>query len=619
MAALTVGRVDGWSVACAASTAAGALAATPTLGWFAPGLDVPLGMGAGAVGVAAAVLRSRLLICVGLGLLAACLGQRSVDGLEEPPVVGPVQAEVTLVSDPEPARGGGVRADVRLGHKRLALLAYRSPAAALVDRLAGEKVIVAGEVRSRGHYERRMIARHLAGRLDVDAVVGWREGHGVTRAANTLRGALANGASSLSQRHQSLLTGLVLGDDRHQPPEMTQAFRDAGLSHLLAVSGGDVAVVLALAGPVLSRMRLAPRLLLVLGLLGLYALMTRGEPSVLRSTAMAALGAYAATTGRPVTGLRRLTLAVTVLLLIDPLLVTSLGFQLSVAGTLGIIAAGQRIANVLPGPAPLARAMAITIAAQIGVAPLLISTFGSLPVVALPANLVAGTLATAAKWWGLGAGLLAGAVGEPAATVLHLPTRVLLWLLDGVAVRAAAAPLGELRLGHAIALGCALTLIVLARRRLRGWPAVAARGLSIVTVLGLVFVSIRPGPDLPDDGEVRLGPGMQLWRAGEVSLLAIDGRADDRVLVDELRRQGVRQAQMLVVRTPAVKAAALAAGLAQRWPGLRVYVPAALAADGPMSRGVVVPADGSRHTVGRLQVTFESDPDRLRVAVHVHP
>ena len=85
---------------------------------------------------------------------------------------------------------------------------------------------------------------------------------------------------------RALLAGLVLGDDRDQPAVLRDAFSAVGLTHLLAVSGQNVAFVLAAAGPLLRRLRLGPRLAAVLVLLAFFALVTRFEPSVLRAAVM---------------------------------------------------------------------------------------------------------------------------------------------------------------------------------------------------------------------------------------------------------------------------------------------------------------------------------------------
>ena len=103
-------------------------------------------------------------------------------------------------------------------------------------------------------------------------MVGWRPGGGVSRVANGLRRTLARGAEVMSDRHASLLAGLTLGDDRDQPADMTDAFRAAGLTHILAVSGQNVAFVMVLVAPVLARLRFGPRLVVTLAVLAGFAL-----------------------------------------------------------------------------------------------------------------------------------------------------------------------------------------------------------------------------------------------------------------------------------------------------------------------------------------------------------
>src|SRR5918995_3543335 len=317
---------DRWVVLLALATFAGALAVCDG---HVGGASLLLAVS--VVGAGLAVRRPEL-VCLGAALLGAALAQRSIAGLEAPLATGPVRGEVTLVADPVPDGGGGVTVDVRLDGRRLRAMARSAPAAALDDRLAGELVVVVGEVQPPGPTERWLRHRHLAGRMRVDAVVGWRPGGGVTRLANGLRRTLARGGEALPDRQASLLAGLTLGDDRAQPADMADAFRAAGLTHLLAVSGQNVAFVLVVAAPLLRRLSFGPRLGATLGVLAGFALVTRFEPSVLRATAMAAVAATGAAVGRPASTVRTLALGVTGILLVDPLLAASLGFRLSVAG-----------------------------------------------------------------------------------------------------------------------------------------------------------------------------------------------------------------------------------------------------------------------------------------------
>jgi competence protein ComEC len=352
----------------------------------------------------------------------------------------------TLATDPEPVTGS-VRVVAIVDGRRVEAWARGSPARALRPRLAGEKVELVGELAPpRPAMARRLAVRHIVGRLTVREVAGWHRAEQPWGAANALRRLLTDGAVSLPPTSRALLAGLVLGDDREQPAELANAFEGAGLTHLLAVSGQNVAFVLAVAGPGLQRLGLRTRLLATLGVLGFFTVVTRFEPSVLRAVAMASSAALTAALGRPASGVRLLSLAATGLVLVDPMLVHSLGFQLSVLATAGIVLGAPPLARRLPGPRWLTLPLSVTLAAQLATAPLIIARFGSVPVASVPANLLAEPVAGAAMVYGLTGGLFAGGVlrllGPWPAAVLHLPTRLMLWWLAGVARWSADLPLG---------------------------------------------------------------------------------------------------------------------------------------------------------------------------------
>ena len=214
----------------------------------------------------------------------------------------------------------------------------------------------------------------------------------------------------------------------------------------------------------LRRLGLRWRFVATVGLVGWFALLTRFEPSVLRASAMAALAATSVVLARPASTVRLLALAVAVMVLIDPLLVWSVGWWLSVGATAGIAVLAAPLAARLPGPRGLAEALAVTIAAQIGVAPVSVAVFGGLPVASVPANLLAVPVAGPLMVWGLPAGVLAGVV--PAlAPVLHLPTRLAVRWIALVARTGAAAPLGEFGFPHLTAIAAVVGATIVIRRR----------------------------------------------------------------------------------------------------------------------------------------------------------
>src|SRR4051812_41314146 len=283
-----------------------------------------------AVALVALLSRRPSLLALGVLLLAGGLAANAEAGLT-PPRPGPFRGWVTLLTDPEPD-GSGVRADVRLGDGRhLQAEARAGPAGGLRAASAGERLLVAGRLERPPPGASWLAVRHVVGVLAVDDIASMEPGAPWMQAANRLRSLLVLGADGLPERQRPLFLGFVLGDTRGQPADIADDFRGAGLSHLLAVSGQNVAFVLALAGPVLRRVGLRARLPVTLAVIGFFALVTRFEPSVLRASVMAALAVTAATIGRDASSARLLALAVTALVLVDPFLVRSVGFQLSVS------------------------------------------------------------------------------------------------------------------------------------------------------------------------------------------------------------------------------------------------------------------------------------------------
>jgi competence protein ComEC len=252
------------------------------------------------------------------------------------------------------------------------------------------------------------------------------------------------GSAHLQPVDRALLAGFLLGDTRGVSQQLTEQFRAAGLTHLTAVSGENVAFVMALFAPLLRRSGLRGRVALALVVLVCFGTMTRWEPSVLRAIAMASVALLAGALGRPTTGLRVLVLAATALLVIDPFLVHQVGFLLSCGASLGIAVFSRPITARLRGPMWMREVLGVTAAAQLGVAPVLIPVFGSMPLVALPANLVAVPLAAPLTMWGLVAGVVGGLARplSPAIPrVLELPTVGLLHALISVADLAARVPI----------------------------------------------------------------------------------------------------------------------------------------------------------------------------------
>lgn len=441
---------------------------------------------AAAAAIAAWLARGRsraAFALVAVVAVSAALALRSRHGLEHSALDGLVASgERTtlvghLVSDPLPSPFR-TRVVVRT-HGRHVLVTLARPAASRLTVLeAGDEVAFDGWARPLDPDERaRWEARHVAaafGARDVIAVSPPSDP--IRRLANAVRRVVLGGGRFLPAAEGGLVAGFLVGDTRGIPENVATDFRDAGLSHLLAVSGSNVAFVLALVGPVRARLGLHGRVASGLAVVGLFATVTRFEPSVLRASTMAGLSMTAAFVGRPTAGLRLLVVAATVLLMLDPLLVHSVAFRLSCAASGGILLWSAPLARRLPGPRVVREPLATTAAAQLGVAPVLLPAFGSLPLVALPANLLAAPAAGPLTVWGMVAGIVSSLVGElspEVAELVQVPTRLLAGYVRGVAALAARVPIAvdarqAVLVGGLLALGAGV--LAFSGRRSRRLP-----------------------------------------------------------------------------------------------------------------------------------------------------
>ncbi len=470
-------------------------------------------------------------------VLTAASATHAHSGLDFPDA-GPFDGWVTLVDDPRASGPVGVRVTVRSGRQRLVVSGHGAVAGRIDDALAGERIHLVGTIRPVSRGDDRSIHRHVVGRVTVEDVVAFADGAPVAAAANAVRRTLEGGAGSLSRDDRALFLGMVIGDDRDQGPVTADDFRAAGLGHVLVVSGQNVAFVLAVAMPLAGRFRPAGRAAVLLTVLGLFAVMTRFEPSVLRATAMAGLGIGSSALGRPSDGRTGLSLAVAGLLVIDPFLVHIVAFRLSAAATAGIVWLGPGLADRLPLPSWLAVPVSTTVAAQLAVSPVLVAIFGPIPLASLPANLLAGPASGAVMIWGCTGGVLAGVAGDPLATVLHWPTRALLWWVGEVAELSAAAPTATLG-GWALA-GIAGAVIAALRLRSKGIGIASALFSGVVCALALLVA-----PEVPD-GVRFLGDGVTLVSQGDQSVVILDDPGRARDVLERLRMAGARQLVLIV-------------------------------------------------------------------------
>jgi competence protein ComEC len=448
---------------------------------------------------------------------------------------GVAAVEAVVVADPVPL-GESVRGVRRTGPaSRVRLVVTRVRAAGLDTEAAMPASLVCGgldgllpgtRVAGRATVHPGDLLRGTSLRLGCRAPFTVVQGApAVQVAAGRWRQGLVEAATSWPGQGAQLLPGLVLGDTRAVPEDLAAVMRRVGLSHLVAVSGANVAVVVGAVLAVAAALGVPRRWrapLVGLALLG-FVVLVRAEPSVVRAATMAAVLVVAMTAGGRRRGPPALAMAVLVLVLADPWLSVSLGFALSVAATAGLLLWARpwadRVRRRWPRlPAWLVDALAVTAAAQVATAPLVVGLGSGLGLVALPANLLAVPAVAPATVLGVAATVLS-TVSAPAAHLVAGPAVLAATWVVVVARAAAAVPGGVIPwpagAAGAAALVVAAGAAVLAVRVPRATTLVAA-----VTAVVVVLVA------LPRPGSARWPPPGWLAVACDV------GQGDALVLAD---------------------------------------------------------------------------------------
>ncbi|MBM4439426.1 MAG: ComEC/Rec2 family competence protein [Candidatus Rokubacteria bacterium] len=334
--------------------------------------------------------------------------------------------------------------------------------------------------------------------------------------------------AALPPASAALLSGLLLGERSALPPELDDGFRRAGVYHVLAVSGFNVAIVASAVFVVArfvgagARTAAAAAAVIVLG----FGAVVGPQASVLRAVVMAVLVLAAVLIERDTEVLNSLAAAALVILALRPNDLFDPGFQLSFAATAGIVLAPHPRGIVLG-------ALTVSASAQAAVLPITLWHFHQVSLVGLVANLAAVPLAAAATVVGLVGGVLAFAWDGAARVAFDAVWPVLLALRAVVAL-AAAAPgalvyLPAPPIGAVVAYVAALLGAVVAWGSRQAHPVRARRlalgaGSAMAVAIALAaWPLVRPG-----DGRLRVA----VLDVGQGDAIVIEGPDGRAVVVD---------------------------------------------------------------------------------------
>jgi competence protein ComEC len=312
------------------------------------------------------------------------------------------------------------------------------------------------------------------------------------QSVDQVRQGLREAVQARAPEPRALVPALVLGDTSAMTPALTADFATSGLTHLTAVSGANLTLLLAFLLITARWIGVRGWGLRVVGVAGvvIFVGLCRTEPSVLRAAAMGLVALAALGSGGRRAGLRNLCLATMILITIDPFLSRSVGFTLSVLASAGIIGWARGWTAQLHRwmPRVLAESLAVPLAAHLATVPVVAAISGQVSVVGVLANAAAGVLvgpATVLGFLAAGLSLLSGTLAACAGFGAAWSAQVIIWIAaltarfpgaswNWPASPAALALLGALSLAAGLSMNSALR---------RPWLAAALAWLLIAVLL----------------------------------------------------------------------------------------------------------------------------------------
>ncbi len=417
----------------------------------------------------------------------------------------------------------------------------------------GTSVVITGKLGQSYRYGNFAAGVSSVSSIEVIAAPGF-----IDSLAHTMRAGLSSALSGVNERGGSLVAGLAIGDESALPSELKDQMRLSGLAHLTAVSGGNVAIVLAmvLLISMLAGIKLFGRVVLSLGALGFYVILVQPQPSVVRAATMGAIVVIAFLVGGRTAGPSILSTAIIMLLIFDPSLGISWGFALSVCATGGLVVLtpilmeyAQRTPILARTPPVILAAAMLTIAAQISTLPVLIAMGTPIGLGSVPANILAMPMV---PFITIG-GLLSSLTSLVSPELAHGLALVSSWPAMWIASLAAFFSTWPALSGVGVLLALILVAVVLAVAWYFSQPLIAI-GAGVVLLLFILIqgTHFAPWSNWPGDSwslvmcDVGQGDGLVLRdRSGSVMLFDVGG---DAALIDRcLRDLGVTEITAIVL------------------------------------------------------------------------
>ena len=348
---------------------------------------------------------------------------------------------------------------------------------------------------------------------------------------NDLRASYVESLSGVTPDAKTLVAGLAIGEISDLSPELEEQMRIVSLTHLVAVSGSNCAIVVGMVYLIAVGLRFgrAGRTVISLTALGLYVLLIGPDPSVLRAGVMAASVIVMIALGRRTWALNALAIAAIILLIADPWLAVEFGFGLSVLATAGILLLAPAMSEKLSSrmPVPLALGLSVTLAAQLFCLPLLMQLQPGLPTYSVIANVLAGPMVAPVTVLGMIA-LVLTPIAPPMVSMISWLASLGTWVIEVVAILFSGLPIAYFpwATGWPATILSVLLIVAVAMWLRAGSMPMKQLGVGALVVVAVATISMPAASEILPKS----------WPLKDWSLVACDvGQGDALVIQSEGR------------------------------------------------------------------------------------
>jgi competence protein ComEC len=425
-----------WLALGATAGALGIGAIGPTRTVAAGALVVAVALAVRVLGTGRSDLSRRTTQALALAIGALAIGARAIAGAGAPVAPVPIPSGngpwVGTIQSIGPERAGTRPAVILITGPPALVVAATLPGYPPV--VPADRVELAGRIQPPPHddYGDYLGKIGAIGTLRADSLNLLPPSQSIAAFLEDLRrGAAAGLDRTMPEPEAGLAAGVLIGLRDRVDRDLAKDFTTAGASHVVAISGWNIAIVASTLAAVAGGIGRRRRAILTAAAIVLYIAFVGPSSSVVRAGVMAGVALLARELGRPGTAAAALGWAVAGLLILDPATVDDAGFRLSVLATAGILAWGTSMTERLSGPDPgrlrkfLAETLGVSLAAQAATTPIVLLDFGRLSLIAPLVNLVVVPLvpgAMAAGAVALGAGVLVNlGLPEVLGAILGLP------------------------------------------------------------------------------------------------------------------------------------------------------------------------------------------------------